>query len=111
MKKHNDQPNEFNDFRKTPDAQPPQNPNRMPGPIFEEGLSGFICFWRNIGCPDLTVLYRVLFWEDHEHDRQATADAVGLPNRESVRQMIIRLKEVYIQHTQPAPPYQKRHTC
>jgi len=73
---------------------------------FEGNLSGFIRFWRNIGRPNGDILYILLIWDDKEQDRQSTADVVGLASRESVRQMIIRLKEIYISHTQPAPPSQ-----
>ncbi len=73
---------------------------------FESNLSAFIKFWSLMGCPDLTVLYRVLFWEDHEHNRQEAGRVVGLSGCEAIRKMIAHLAKIYRKNTNPNPPDQ-----
>ena len=71
---------------------------------FEQNLSSFILYWKWLGCPPEHILYRLLFWEGHQHDRQVTADSLGLSGREAVRKMIERLEAKYLQHKNPKKP-------
>ncbi|MBI5777823.1 MAG: hypothetical protein HZA49_00005, partial [Planctomycetes bacterium] len=71
---------------------------------FEDNLSGFVRFWRNMGRPNGDILYILLIWDDKEQDRQSTADTVGLSSRESLRKLIARLAKTYRKNTISASP-------
>jgi len=74
---------------------------------FEDNLSAFIRFWRALGRPNGDILYCLLIWDDHEQDRQSTADTLGLYGRESIRKLIAHLAKTYCKNTIPTLPNQK----
>ena len=97
MNKHRreSKPSKFDVALEKGDYQLPKDLAPTAEQKFEHDLSAFITFWKYLGLPNETIMYRILIWEDHEHDRVATAQAIGLSGREAVRQMIKHLKEKF----------------
>lgn len=59
---------------------------------FEDDLYNFVIYWKYLGRPDNKKMYHLLMWADHERERKATAQAIGLAGPGAVRQMIQRLE-------------------
>lgn len=65
---------------------------------FEAELSDFIRTWKQLGCPNNDVMWKLLIWEDHQRRRKETAAVVG-KSPEALRQWLWRLQQQY-QHNQ-----------